>query len=196
MASKTKYRVKNAVNTVLAVLLLLLVVGGVVFLFRFTNGFQSDFVTFYVVHDGTDYMQSTDGVAFATGEDNRFDVKYTLGILDKTPRGYTVSIAAKNDFDFVVDNDLYSWNAQGDVTRAFDIQLSPEHFTVSVPQYTTVHDLLETLYQKPVETPVDLPQGDLFVLIISSADGKQSIVLGFNIAVAVQSITLDGGYIF
>ena len=74
--------------TYIAIVLAVITVIGVVA--HFTNGFTSDFKTFYVTVDGKDVMTSAGGYRVTTSKPLEVDVKYTFGALnnkvDKTYR--------------------------------------------------------------------------------------------------------------
>ena len=59
-------------------LLGLLVVGVIGFVAYFTNGFKSDFKTFYINIDGKDVMESDGGYKVSKGKPIEIKVKYVF----------------------------------------------------------------------------------------------------------------------
>ena len=88
--------------TFIAIVLAVITVIGVVA--HFTNGFTSDFKTFYVTVDGKDVMTSAGGYRVTTSKPLEVDVKYTFGALNnKVDKGYSLKIIPNNipDKDFM-----------------------------------------------------------------------------------------------
>ena len=69
---------QTAAKVIGIVLVLLLLAGIVAVIYRFTNGFNEDFKTFYVEHDGEQILSADSKMSFKAGETYRFDVKYTF----------------------------------------------------------------------------------------------------------------------
>ena len=57
------------------ILVLLLVAGLVAVIYKFTNGFNEDFKTFYVEHEGKQILAQNSELALEPGKTYRFDVK-------------------------------------------------------------------------------------------------------------------------
>ena len=72
---KTKARAVS--NAVLCLVIALVIVGAIGIIFRFTNGFNEDFKTFYLKHNGEIIVASESKTFLRKGEDHRFDVIYT-----------------------------------------------------------------------------------------------------------------------
>ena len=69
------------------VLLLLAVVAAIGVIAHFTNGFTSDFQTFYVTVNGKDVMGSSGGFQVSPSEPLKVDVKYTFGFANDEQKG-------------------------------------------------------------------------------------------------------------
>ena len=136
MASKKK---KNTAVTVIScVLLVLIVLGAVGLLLRFTNGFTEDFKSFYLVHDGERILNKQNQLLLGTGEEQSFEVHYTFeAVMDKPPNGYSVRIVpratAETDFEFTVDGAKYLYSGEKDLTKAFDLVEDEDFFTLTIP---------------------------------------------------------------
>ena len=103
----SKYSSKKASSIIMYVLLFFAVALAVGFTYRFTNGFKSDFATFYVQQGDTKIFDVAENYPIPLGEKTRFDVKYTFGFMDKEKSGYSVkivpNISGDNDFEFMVN---------------------------------------------------------------------------------------------
>ena len=90
MSGTTKNGVGKII-TYIAVLLIFVLIFGV--LGFFTNGFTSDFKTFYVENNGEKILNDKENYTISTGSDYRFDVKYTFGFMQKSQKlGYHVKV--------------------------------------------------------------------------------------------------------
>ena len=119
---KKQMNVGKTIAVIVCVFLLVLAVGSIAF---FTNGFTSDFKTFYVESDGKRMLSDYDNYIMKQDAENKFVVKYTFGAVNKDISGYTLKIVPNvshdNDFDFTVDGEIYSFGAEEDLTKGFDI---------------------------------------------------------------------------
>ena len=69
---------KTAAKIIGIILVLLLLAGLVAIIYRFTNGFNEDFKTFYVEYDGEQILTTESEMHLVSGNTHRFDVKYTF----------------------------------------------------------------------------------------------------------------------
>ena len=61
-------------------------------------------------------------------------VKYTFGALNKDITGYSVKVipnAAGKDFNFTVDGQMHSFQAETDLTAGFEIERGENSFTIA-----------------------------------------------------------------
>lgn len=178
------------------VLILLAVVGGGFFVYKHTDGCNSEFKTFYVEYNGGHLLQASDAL-YEKGSEQRFDVKYTFDFIDKEQTGYNVKIVPNGNaesIEYQIDNRYYLFSALDDLTAAFDIELNDSYFTLSIPQDFTVRKVIETLYKgKTVDIDGDYDESGekYYTLIITSYDGKISYSVNFGIAVHVRGVALD-----
>ena len=86
---KKQMNIGKTIAVIVCVLLLLLAVGSIAF---FTNGFTSDFKTFYVESDGKRMLSDYDNYIMKQDAENKFVVKYTFGAVNKDISGYTLKI--------------------------------------------------------------------------------------------------------
>lgn len=105
---------KGNVGRIVSYILILMVIVATIGVFAyFTNGFTSDFKTFYVSINGKDVMTSQGGFVATTKEPLAVDVKYTFGALNKDEnKGYSVKIVPNkienSDFTYTVDGESKS----------------------------------------------------------------------------------------
>lgn len=188
----------KVLSYVVVILLLAAACGSLAY---FTNGFTSDFKTFYVESNGKTYLSNTTDYVLSQEEDNIFDVKYTFGAINKDISGYTVkvvpNVSSGNDFDFTVDGAVYSFGAEPDLTKCFEIVQNEDSFSLNGD--FTMQSVLEKLYP---EQTVEFDTADVnwevdnFTLLVYSYNGEAVISIGFHNYEAVTGVELQEELIF
>lgn len=193
--SKSKGTMKwSKVISYIVIVLVMIAVCGL--LAYFTNGFTSDFKTFYVTVEGEDVLTTKSGYEITPNKSMTVDVKYTFGALSQQVSGYKVKVVpnsvAENDFDFTLDGSTYSFQAESDLTAGFDIEYGETSFTIKPKG--GLESVLQAVYPNSV---LDVGEAetydDMCMLIITSYNGETSVSLLFSIdnLKNVKTITLD-----
>ena len=176
------------------ILVLLLVAGLIAVLYKFTNGFNEDFKTFYVEHEGEQILSENSEMTFTEGKTHRFNVKYTFDTGQTEARDYSVEIVpnAEQDFEYTVDGETYLYSKAGDLSSAFGLKKQKSYFEITLREDMTVQSVLET---GPPGQQVEVPENaaDVFpyVLCISSYNGNVSYRIAFDLGADVTGITID-----
>jgi len=186
------------VSVVIVLAVLIVAVGAIAF---FTNGSTSDFKTFYVESNGKKILTDVENFVLQPDSENRFDIKYTFGKVNKDVGGYSVKIVPNvtndNDFDFAVDGEIYAFGAEPDLTNGFDITYEKDYFLIS-GNYS-IKSVLERIYP---EQTVSFNNSDInyevdnFTLLIYSYNGEAVIKIGFRNYQAVDGVELQDTLIF
>ena len=185
----------NAVAKVIGYILLVLVVVGVIgVIVYFTGGFTSDFKTFYVSVDGKDVLTSAGGYKISQEMPLTVDVKYTFGSAGGDVSGYSVKIVPHvvegKDFDFTLDDQVYSFQAETDLTAGFDISRKETSFTITPKGGVT--EVLRAVYpNNEIGDCSDKGYEDMYALIVTSYNGEASVTLYFSVLQEVAGVTLD-----
>lgn len=179
--------------TYIAIVLAVITVIGVVA--HFTNGFTSDFKTFYVTVDGKDVMTSAGGYRVTTSKPLEVDVKYTFGALNnKVDKGYSLKIIPNNipdkDFTYTVDGEMKYFQSETDLSDGFEIDKGEKSFRIK-PKGETIAEVLSAVYGKSVTDCENKGYTDMFTIIVTSFNGESSVKLNFSLAIRVAGITLD-----
>lgn len=179
--------------TYIAIVLAVITVIGVVA--HFTNGFTSDFKTFYVTVDGKDVMTSAGGYRVTTSKPLEVDVKYTFGALNnKVDKGYSLKIIPNNipdkDFTYIVDGEMKYFQSETDLSEGFEIDKGEKSFRIK-PKGETIAEVLSAVYGKEVTDCENKGYTDMFTIIVTSYNGEASVKLDFSLAIRVAGITLD-----
>ena len=187
---------KSKIGQVVSYIVILLVIVAVIGVFaHFTNGFTSDFKTFYVSVDGKDVMISGSGYAISENEPLSVDVKYTFGSFNKNEtKDYSVKIVPNkienSDFSYTVDGESKSFQSETDLTAAFEIDKGEKSFTVK-PKGKSLTEVLTVFYGTAVTDCENKDYTDMFTIIVTSYNGEARVKLNFTIAGKVVGVVLD-----
>ena len=179
--------------TYIAIVLAVITVIGVVA--HFTNGFTSDFKTFYVTVDGKDVMTSAGGYRVTTSKPLEVDVKYTFGALNnKVDKDYSLKIIPNNipdkDFTYTVDGEMKYFQSETDLSEGFEIDKGEKSFRIK-PKGETISEVLSAVYGKEITDCENKGYTNMFTIIVTSYNGEASVKLDFSLAIRVAGITLD-----
>ena len=180
---------KSKIGQVVSYIAILLVIVAAIGVFSyFTNGFTTDFKTFYVSVNGKDVMTSQNGYVVTPSEPLKVDVKYTFAFNKNETKGYSVKIVPNKtdeDFDFSVDGETRFFGDEKDLTNGFVIDKQEKSFTV-VPKGGTPLEILKAVYPEN-----EVTCNDMFTVIVTSYNGESSVKLNFALERSITGITFD-----
>lgn len=185
-------RKQGNIGKIIAYLAIVLVlVLGVGFLAYFTGGFTSDFKTFYIEIDGKEVMTSANGYRMTPEKPLSVNVKYTL---TDEAQGYSVKVVPNSlegkDFDFSLDDDVYSFQAEKDLTNGFIVERKDDSFTIK--PVGGIVDILQAVYpNNKVGDCRKYAYDNMYTLVVTSYNGKQSVSINFSIPETVTGVELD-----
>ena len=177
-----------------AILLVAVVIVGVVA--RFTNGFTDDFKTFYIKVDGKEIMSSADGYEITPEKPLHAEVKYTFSFTSDESKGYSVKILPNvseksKDFSYTVNGERKSFQSEEDFSEGFEIEKGESSFTIT-PKGATLTEVLQAIYPGiETENLEEKAYNDMFVLAVSSYNGKSSVKICFTLRSKVMGIKLN-----
>ena len=183
----------KATKIITYILLILAVITVIGVVAHFTNGFTTDFKTFYVSVNGKDVMTSQNGYVVTPSEPLKVDVKYTFAFNKNETKGYSVKIVPNKtdeDFDFSVDGETRFFGDEKDLTNGFVIDKREQSFTV-VPKGGTPLEILKAVYPESEVTCESKGYNDMFTVIVTSYNGESSVKLNFALERRVTGITFD-----
>lgn len=191
---------KTAAKIIGIILVLLLLAGLVAIIYRFTNGFNEDFKTFYVEYGGEQILTTESEMHLVSGNTHRFDVKYTFDTDNAEPKGYNVKVVpnAQRDFDFTVDGERYLYSKQGDMTAAFGLKKSDTYFELVIPEEFSLEYALQCCYPgKEVVVPEEAADANAYpyMLVISSYNDSVVYHIALSVGAEVTGVTLDPDHI-
>ena len=189
---------RSASNTAVKIigyaLLLEAVVVAIGMIVYFTGGLTGDFKTFYVSVDGKDVLTSAGGYKVSDGKPLTVEVKYTFGSAGGDVSGYSVKVTPHavegKDFDFTLDGQVYSFQAESDLTKGFNIVRKETSFIV-IPK-GNVTEVLRAVYpNNEILDCSDKSYEDMYELVVSSYNGKQNVSLYFSLLENVSGVDTD-----
>ena len=185
---------KTKIGQVVSYIVILLVIVAVIGVFAyFTNGFTSDFKTFYVSVNGKDVMTSSSGYVITPQEPLSVDVKYTFAFNQSETKGYSVKIVPNKtdeDFDFSVDGETHYFGDEKDLSNGFIID-KQEKFFIVTPKGSTPLEILQAVYPESEVSCESKGYNDMFTVIVTSYNGESSVKLNFALERRVTGITFD-----
>ena len=167
----------KATKIITYILLLLAVITVIGVVAHFTNGFTSDFKTFYVTIDGKDVMTSSGGYK-VTAETKDYSVKIVPNKIENS------------DFTYTVDGESKSFQSETDLTAAFEIDKGEKSFTVK-PKGKSLTEVLTAFYGTEVTDCENKGYTDMFTIIVTSYNGEASVKLNFTVAGKVTGVSFD-----
>ena len=178
------------------ILVLALLAGLIAVIYKFTNGFNEDFKTFYVEHEGKQILSENSEMTFTKGKTHRFDVKYTFDTEQSETKDFSVEIVpnAEQDFEYLVDGEPHLFSRVGDLSEAFDLNKQATYFEITTTDGMTLQSVLERCHTgQTVEVPADAEKGNAYPyqLIVTSYNGSVSYRIAFSVGMTVTGITLD-----
>ena len=187
---------QTAAKVIGVILVLALLAGLVAVLYKFTNGFNEDFKTFYVEHNGEQILTTDSELVFEPGKTNRFDVKYTFDTGQSEMKDYSVEIVpnVEKDFEYTVDGETYLYSKAGDLSAACALNKQDSYFAITLREDMTLQSELEAIHPgQQVEVPENASDGNPFpyALIVSSYNGNVNYHIAFNLGADVTGITLE-----
>ena len=187
---------QTAAKVIGVILVLALLAGIVAVIYRFTNGFNEDFKTFYVEHDGEQILTTNSQMHLVSGNTYHFEVKYTFDTGNSEPKDYNVKVIpnAERDFDFTVDGERYLYSKENDLTSAFGLNKQDTYFELVLPEDFTLQYALQSCYPgKEVVVPEEAEQGNPYpyTLVISSYNESVTYNIRLSVGKEVTGVTLD-----
>ena len=179
-------RQANIITKVIALVLAVgLIAGTVSVVYKYTDGFNEDFKTFYVEYNGKQILTETSEITLAADTEPKFTVKYTFDGRDGK-RDYTVKIVpnAFADFEYTADGQKYLYSKTGDLTEAFGVIKQDAYFTLTLTRDMNVQTVLQcSRANADICVPTSVNElSHPYVLVVSSYNGKVTYNIKFGIS--------------
>lgn len=189
---------KGFISFILTLAVVAFIVGLIAVMYKYTDGFTSDFKTFYLVYDGEEILTDETKAVLVCGNKYKCEVKYVFESDDEEKKGFTVKIIPNtdSDFDYTVAGSKYKYSNLGDLTTAFDITLEEDSFEINIPENFGLMNVLMYMHGGQNVTLSDGATADLFYpfkLQVTSYNEAVTYTILFNIVsdASVTGVTLD-----
>lgn len=184
---------RTLLKVIVYVLVIALFAGVIGVIYKFTNGFNEDFKTFYVEYKGDKILSTQTVLELETGKTHTFGVKYTFDKDDAKPKDYTVKVVPHmtKDFDYTVNGERYLFSKIKDFTAAFEIEKKETSFDLVMPAVTSLKNVLSAYHggaHIEIEQSAIDANPNPFTLVISSYNN--SVV--YNIGLKTVDMQVDG----
>ena len=181
---------------VLVGLLAIALVGGIIaIVYKYTNGFNEDFKTFYVEYDGKKILTKDSEIMLDADTVPKFTVKYTFDGEKTEPKDYSVKILpnAQTDFEYTVDGDKHLYSKTSELSDVFGLEKSSTLFTLNISHEMNIRNVLCAVNDSTdVELPSNVVDIELpYVLVVSSYNEKVTYNIKFGIN-GVDEVYPDG----
>lgn len=185
---------KKWVTVLIYVAIILALVGICGFIAYFTSGFTTDFASFYITVDGEDVLNTGSNFQVRADDPMNVEVKYVFASESDHTGGYSVKVVPNvvkdKDFDFRLNGDVYSFQAEKDLTAGFTIEQEESSFTLTPKGDITA--ILSAVYPGyNVEDCSDKVYENMFTLIVTSYNGEASIRVNFTVVEDIEGVELD-----
>ena len=186
--------VVKAISWVLIVLLLAAGIGAIAY---FTGGFTGEFKTFYITVGDKDILTSASNYQVSISEPLAVNVKYTFA--EDGANGYSVKVVPNalqgKDFDFTIDGEAYSYQAESDLTAGFDIEYKDSSFVLKPKG--TLNEVMAAVYpNSEIGDLTGMGYENMFLLVVESYTGDSTVTLAFSIAEGVPGVELTPDHIY
>lgn len=186
--SKTLAKIIGVVAVILAAVL------AIGLIYKYTNGFNEDFKTFYVEYDGKQILTTDSKLSLNNSKTHTFNVKYTFDTEKSEPKDYKVKIIPNitRDFDYTVNGEKYLFSKTGEFTSAFGLIKGQTQFSITIPDEFNLQKVLQavnggknTVVSEDAEKNNPYP----YRLVVSSYNGK--VVYNIDFKITTLKLTLD-----
>ena len=176
------------------VLIVLALIGVCGFIIYFTGGFTTDFTGFYVTVDGEDVLSTGNNFKISESDPMHVQVKYVFSSPNDTTKGYSVKVVPNpikdKDFDFSINGDLYSYQAEKDLTNGFNIKQEDTSFTIT-PKGNLSAILAAVYPDSTVSDCENKGYENMFTLVVTSYNGEAEVRINFTVTEDIQGVILD-----
>lgn len=187
---------KGFISFIVTLLVVGLIGGIIAITYKYTDGFSSDFKTFYLVHDGKEILTPETKAAYVGGKKYKYEVKYVFENGKDEKKGFTVKVLpnTEKDFEYTVAGSKYKYSKLKDITTAFDIKLAEDSFELNIPENFGIKDVVKYMHggqEVTLETAADIAYP--FKLEVTSYNGAAKYTILFNTVstAGVTGVTLD-----
>lgn len=185
------------VKVITWILILGAVVAAGVAIAHYTGGFTGDFTTFYLTVDDRDILSSAKGYKISPDKPLTVNVNYTFA--GDSVSGYSLKVIpnaiAGEDFDFTIDGEIYSFQAETDLTAGFNIEQNEDNFVIKPKG--SLNEIMAAVYPNSELSDVsEYSYNDMFMLVVNSYNDQATVTLAFSIEENITGIEVTPDHIY
>lgn len=179
------YRSNTIFSMIVSLLLIFAVIGSISIFYKYSDGFESEFKSFYVEVDGETITSEKKGFVLSKYEPFEIKVGYLFNSIDEGKSGYSIKIEPNvdkdTDFHYTVDGRKILFSDIRDYSAGFDIQLKDDSFTIR--PLGPLQNILSCIHEgKTISNySLDSVYNDMFSLTIYSANEKSCVKIYFTL---------------
>lgn len=187
---------KTVAQVIVYVVLALVLVVAVGLIYKYTNGFNEDFKTFFIEYESKKILTADSKLSLNNSKTYTFNVKYTFDTEKSEPKDYNVKIIpnVERDFDYTVDGEKHLYSKTGELTSVFGLVKEQAQFSITLPSDYNLQKVLQavnggknTVVLKEAEENNPYP----YRLVVSSYNEKVVYNIDFKIIQEANDITLN-----
>lgn len=183
---------KTMAKIIAYVFIALIIVSVVGLIYKFTNGFNENFKTFYVEYNDKQILTTDSKLTLGKPETHTFTVKYTFDNEKSEPKDYKVKITTNvaRDFDYTVDGEKYLFSKTGELTAAFDIQKEQTQFFLTLPAEFNLQTALQSVNGgNTVCLPEDVEINNPYPFRLTIASYNDKVIYHIDLKIVNTNIT-------
>lgn len=189
---------KTVAKIIAYVLVAFVIVGVVGLIYKFTNGFNEDFKTFYIEYNGKQILTTESKLTLEKPETHTFTVKYTFDNEKSEPKDYKVKITPNvaRDFDYTVNGEKYLFSKTGELTAAFGLNKELTRFSLTLPYELNLQKALQIVNDgKNVVIPANAEENNPYPYRLTVASYNDKVIYHIDFKITDAEITGNGNII-
>lgn len=183
----------KTVAKIIAYVLVALVLAGIVgLIYKFTNGFNEDFKTFYVEYKDKQILTAESKLILEKPQTHTFTVKYTFDNDKSEPKDYKVKIVPNvaRDFDYTVNDEKYLFSKTGDLTAAFGLKKGKTQFSLTFDEDFDLQKALQSLNGgNNVNVPDDAETNNPYPFRLTVSSYNEKVIYHIDLKIVNAVIT-------
>ncbi len=183
---------KTIAKIIAYVLIALVLVAAVGLIYKFTNGFNEDFKTFYVEYAGKQILTADSKLDLKKAQTHTFTVKYTFDSEKSEPKDYKVKITPNitRDFDYTVNGEKYLFSKTGELTSAFGLEKEQSQFSLTLAADFDLQKALQSINGgKTVVIPADAETNNPYPYRLSVSSYNEKVVYHIDLKIVEADVT-------
>ncbi len=178
---------------IIAYVLFALVLAGIIgLIYKFTNGFNEDFKTFYIEYKDKQILTAESKLILEKPQTHTFIVKYTFDNNKSEPKDYKVKIIPNvvRDFDYTVNGEKHLFSKTGELTAAFRLKKEETQFSLTFDEDFDLQKALQSLNDgNNVNVPDDAETNNPYPFRLTVSSYNEKVIYRIDLKIVNAVIT-------